>query len=216
MTTDMVSSLTQALNWRYAVKKFDPQKKISDQEFKALQESLRLSPSSYGLQPWKFIVVNNPELRKKLRASSWNQSQVEDASHYVVLTYKEKMDEAHIEKYVQNMAATRGVTRDSLEPFYKVMVGDIVAGPRSQTIDAWAQRQCYIAMGFLMLSAASLNIDSCPMEGLVPEEYDALLDLKGSGYKTLASVALGYRHVDDKYQHMAKVRFATNEIFVTK
>ena len=209
-------NLIEALNWRYAVKKFDPAKKISDQDWVTLSESLRLSPSSYGLQPWQFFVVKTPELRAKLRAQSWNQSQVEDASHYVVLTYKEKMDHAHIEKYLKTIASQRGVSLDSLKGFGEVMAGDLVTGPRASVIDHWAQRQSYIAMGFLMLTAAMLKIDSCPMEGLVPAEYDKLLGLEGTGYKTVAAVALGYRHEDDKYQHVKKVRFEASEVFITK
>jgi nitroreductase len=210
------SHLIEALNWRYAVKKFDPTKKISDEDWATLTESLRLTPSSYGLQPWKFIVVKTPELRAQLKAQSWNQSQVEDASHYVVITYKEKMDSAHIEKYLKSISEQRGVPLESLKGFGEVMMGDLVTGPRASVIDHWAQRQSYIAMGFLILTAALLKIDSCPMEGLIPTEYDKLLGLEGTGYKTVAAVALGYRHPDDRYQQSKKVRFPANEVVVTK
>jgi len=209
-------NLIEAMNWRYAVKKFDPNKKISESDWVTLSESLRLSPSSYGLQPWKFILVNSPELRTQLRTHSWNQSQVEDASHYVVFTYKEKMDQAYIEKYINSIATQRGVPVESLKGFANMMTSDLVTGPKASEIHHWAQRQAYIAMGFLMLSAALLKIDSCPMEGIIPTEYDKLLGIENTGYKTVAAVALGYRHENDDYQRLKKVRFETSEILLTR
>lgn len=209
-------SLVHSLNWRYAVKKFDAQRKISTENWIALKEALRLSPSSYGLQPWKFIEVQNPELRRSLRAQSWNQSQVEEASHFVVLTFKEKMDTQHIEQFIQATAQQRNISADSLKGFADMMAGDLVTGPRAQVIDTWAQRQTYIAMGFLMLAAAVLNIDSCPLEGLDANQYDELLNLKGTGFKTVAAVALGYRHSEDKYQSLTKVRFEEGVVFETR
>jgi nitroreductase len=210
------TNLIEALNWRYAVKKFDPSKKISDSDWVTLSESLRLSPSSYGLQPWKFILVKSPELRAQLRAHSWNQSQVEDASHYVVFTYKEKIDQKYIEKYLNTIASQRSIPIESLKGFGEVMTQDLINGPRASVIEHWAQRQAYIAMGFLMLSAALLKIDSCPMEGIVSSEYDKLLGIENSGYKTVAAVALGYRHEKDDYQRLKKVRFEASDIFLTR
>lgn len=209
-------ALLKSLNWRYAVKKFDANQKISATDWQALKESLRLSPSSYGLQPWKFIDVQNPELRRLLRAQSWNQSQVEEASRFVVLTFKEKMDPQHIDQFIQATAKQRQISAESLKGFADMMIGDLVTGPRSQVIDSWAQRQTYIAMGFLMLAAALLKIDSCPLEGLDANQYDELLGLKGTGYKTVAAVALGYRHTEDKYQNLTKVRFTEDAVFETR
>jgi len=208
--------IIEALNWRYAVKKFDPLRKISDHDWITLSESLRLSPSSYGLQPWQFILVKSQELRTKLRAQSWNQSQVEDASEYVVLTFKERMDHHHIKKYLDSIAEQRGVSVESLKGFGEMMVADLVTGPKSSVTDHWAQRQSYIAMGFLILTAALLKIDTCPIEGIVPMEYDNLLSLEGTGYKTVAAVALGYRHPEDLYQEFKKVRFSNKEVFIIK
>ncbi len=202
-----------ALNWRYACKKFDPTKKVSDKDWRVLEESLRLSPSSYGLQPWKFIVIQNSELKKKLRAVSWNQSQIEDCSHLVVLTTLKRVSEAYVDKYLADIAGTRGLAVANLEGLKKVVMGDIVNGPRSKVIQDWSQRQAYIAMGNLMNTAAILNLDSCPFEGIEPLKYDALLNLESSEYATVAAVALGYRHAEDKYQTMKKVRFPTKEVF---
>ena len=205
-------TIETSLNWRYAVKKFDASKKIAPKDWTTLEKSLILSPSSYGLQPWKFVVVQNPQIRQQLKEVSWGQTQVVDCSHYVVLTYKHKMDEAHVQKYVDKIASTRGVSLESLEGYKKMMIGDVVTGPRAQVIDWWAQKQIYIAMGFLMEAAALLTVDSCPMEGLDPAAYDKILKLEGSGWKTVAAVALGYRHPEDPLQMAAKVRFDRQDV----
>lgn len=204
------------LNWRYACKKFDPSKVIREADWNILAETLRLSASSYGLQPWKFIVVQNPEIRKQLLPVSWNQTPVTEASHFVVLTYKEKMDEEHITRHIEQTAKVRGIEATSLEGFKKVMMGDLVKGPRSEVINWWAQRQCYIAMGAFLTTAAIMEIDTLPMEGLDPAAYDKILELDGTGYKTVAAIACGYRAADDKYQHIKKVRFDMKDVVVYK
>lgn len=208
--------LFSQMNWRYACKKFDSTKKIRNEDWNILAETLRLSASSYGLQPWKFIVVQDPELRKQLLPLSWGQTPVTDASHFVVLTYKEKMDEDHIDKHVAQNAKMRGVDPTTLDGFKKVMVGDLVKGPRAQVINWWAQRQTYIAMGSFLTTAALMEIDTLPMEGLDPAGYDKILGLEGSGYKTVAAIACGYRAADDKYQHAKKVRFDINDVVIYK
>lgn len=207
--------ISKALQWRYAVKKFDAQKKIADSDWQLLKDSLRLTPSSYGLQPWKFFVIENPELRQKLREVSWNQSQVTDCSHYVVMAFREKVDADFIRTNMKKIAEVRGVGVESLAGFEKAITGDLLLGPRSAKLEAWAQRQVYIAMGFLLETAALLSIDSTPMEGLDPQAYDKLLKIEGSGWKTVAAVALGYRHSEDAFIGHKKVRFDENEIFVT-
>jgi nitroreductase len=205
-------TILKQLNWRYAVKKMDPSKKISDSDWNTLAESLRLAPSSYGLQPWKFFVVQNLGLRKQLREASWNQSQVEDCSHMVVFATRPDLSEADIQKYIDQMVKIRGVTPESLDGYKNAMIGDLIKGPRHETIKWWAQRQSYIAMGFLMQTAALLNIDTCPLEGLDPAAYDRILGLQKAGYATVAAVACGYRHADDKYQSAKKVRFDSKDV----
>jgi len=204
--------LLEALNWRYATKKFDPTRRISNADWEALEESLRLAPSSYGLQPWRFYVVQNSQVRQQLRVASWNQSQVTDASHYVVIAFQESVGEADIRKFIETTAMIRGADVASLERYRKVIEGDLLTGTRSKEISTWSQRQTYIAMGFVMLAAALLKIDSCPMEGIEADEYDRILGLAGSGFKTVAGVALGYRHAEDKYALSKKVRYPASEI----
>lgn len=209
--------LHRQMNWRYACKKFDASKTIREADWNILIETLRLSASSYGLQPWKFVVVQNPELRQKLKDLSWGQSPVTEASHFVVLTYKEKMDEEHIGKFIEQTAKTRGVDITTLERFRQGMQKDLLlGGAHAATINFWAQRQTYIAMGSFLTTAALMEIDTLPMEGLDPAGYDRALGLEGTGYKTIAAIACGYRAADDKHQHAKKVRFDASDVVVYK
>ncbi len=206
-------NLIESLNWRYAVKKFDNQKTIATATWKALEESLILTPSSYGLQPWKFLVVTNKEIRQKLTAVSWNQKQVEDCSHLVVFAVKEKVDEAHVQSFIEQMAKIRGVEASTFEGYKNMMIGDVVKGPRSLMAYEWAARQAYIALGNFMTSCAVLNVDTCPMEGIDPGKYDEILGLTGSGWRTVVACPAGYRSADDKYSEAKKVRFS-NEAMI--
>jgi nitroreductase len=201
-----------SLNWRYATKKFDASKQILEKDWKALSESLRLAPSSYGLQPWKFLIVQNKDIRKKLTPLSWNQTQVEDCSHFVVFATMSKMTEEHVKKFIQKTAEVRSMDPKNLQGYQDMMIGDVVKGPRSEIAKWWAQRQSYIAMGFLMETAALLQIDTCAMEGIDPAGYDKVLGLEGTGWETVAAVACGYRHAEDKYQALKKVRFDSNDV----
>lgn len=206
------NNLIQALEWRYAVKKFDPTKKIPAATWETLEQALILTPSSYGLQPWKFIDVQNKELREKLRAQSWGQTQVTDASHFVVFLGKTTVAENDIDTFIKKTADVRGAPVDALKGYRDMMMGDLVQGPRSKIAPEWAARQAYIALGNLMTVAATLKVDTCPMEGLDPAQYDELLGLKNSGYRTLCALALGYRASDDKYASAKKVRYAKEQL----
>jgi nitroreductase len=209
-------TLFQQMNWRYACKKFDPSKVIREADWNILAETLRLTASSYGLQPWKFIVVQNPETRKKLFEAAWKQTPVVDASHFVVITYKEKMDEEHITRHVEQTAKLRGIEVSTLARMKEVAMRDLVAGPMSATIDTWAMRQCYIAMGSFLTTAALMEIDTLPMEGLDPVAFDKILNLEGTGFKTVAAIACGYRAPDDKYATTKKIRFDMKDVVVYK
>ncbi|MBC7457678.1 MAG: NAD(P)H-dependent oxidoreductase [Bdellovibrionaceae bacterium] len=204
------------LNWRYACKKFDPTKKIRESDWNVLLESLRLTASSYGLQPWKFIVVQSPGIRQQLLPASYSQSPTVDASHFVVLTYKEKLDIEHIEKFILQNAKVRGMEVAALDGFKNMMIKDLVQGPRSETINWWAQRQTYIAMGTMLTTAAMMEIDTLPMEGINQVEFDKILNLEGTGYKSIAAIACGYRAADDKYQFVKKVRFDMDDVVIVK
>ena len=206
-------NLVKQLQWRYAVKKFDPAKKISDENWAALENALILTPSSYGLQPWKFLVITNPALREKLTPASWNQKQVVDCSHYVVFLVKKTMTEKDIALFINATASTRNTPREKLSGYEKMMVSDLVYGARSKMIREWASHQVYIALGNLMTSAAMLGIDTCPMEGFEPEKYDETLGLKDTDYASLVCCAVGYRSSEDAYAKAAKVRYGRAHLF---
>lgn len=208
--------LHRQMNWRYACKRFDATKIIREEDWNILAETLRLSASSYGLQPWKFIVVKNVELRQKLRDLSWGQTAVTDASHFIVLAHLEKIDEAYIEKFMEHTAKVRGVDISTLVRFRDNILRDLLLGRHAPTLGAWAQRQTYIAMGSLLTTAALMEIDTLPMEGLDPDGYDRALGLEGTGYKTVGAIACGYRAEDDKNQHAKKVRFDLGDVVVSK
>ena len=198
--------LLTALEWRYATKVFDSGKKIPAGTWQALERALVLSPSSYGLQPYRFLLINDPAKRAELFPYSWNQRQVVDCSHYIVFTARTKMTEADVDQFIALTSRTRKLPAESLGSYRGVMVGDLVNGPRSKMAHEWATCQAYIALGNLLTSAAVLGVDACPMEGFVPAEYDRVLGLENSGYATVVCCALGYRSVNDKYAGLAKVR----------
>lgn len=206
------NDLLDSLNWRYATKIFDPAKKISAEDWSALEKALILSPSSYGLQPWKFLVIQDKVIREKLLPLSWNQKQVTDCSHYVIFLGKLSITERDTERFVQSMASTRNIPVESLDFYKNMMQGDLVKGPRHAWIKEWAARQVYIALGNFMTSAALMHIDTCPMEGIDPAKYDEVLGIKGSDYQTLVACAAGYRSPEDKYAHLPKVRYSAAEL----
>lgn len=203
--------IQEALDWRYATKKYDPSRKISDQDWNLLTDSLTKAPSSYGVQPWKFLVIENPELREKLKPVSWNQSQVTEASHYIVFTYKEKMDLDFVQKNINQMAEVRNMPLANFDGYKNLLIENLTKGS-DEKINIWSQRQAYIAMGFLLETAALLKIDATPIEGFDPTAYDKLLGLENSGWKSVASVALGYRHSEDAYQNQKKARFPKEDL----
>lgn len=202
--------LLKQLHWRYATKKFDPSKKISPQDWSALEQTLVLSASSFGLQPWKFIVVNTPAIREKLMAASWGQRQMVDASHLVVFAYKKSMGEADVKRLIDRTAEVTGATAESLEQYRQMMVGSL-AGKKAE-VDAWSARQVYIALGDFLTAAALMGIDACPMEGFDPSQHDQILALGAKGYSAVVMATVGYRAEDDKHAHAPKVRFKTEEM----
>jgi nitroreductase len=206
------NELLTVLNWRYATKVFDATKKIPADTWDALEKSLVLTPTSYGLQPYKFLVVENPAVRAALLPHSWGQKQVVDASHYVVFLARTDMKEADVDKFINRTLAVRNLPAGSLDAYRGMMLGDVVNGPRGKAAHEWAARQAYIALGNAMTAAAILGVDACPMEGIAPGEYDKILKLESTGYKTVVALALGYRAASDKYALLAKVRYEVKDL----
>lgn len=204
--------LLNALEWRYATKVFDPAKKIPADIWHALEQALVLTPTSYGMQPYQFLVVQDAAKRAALLPHSWNQKQVVDCSHFVVFTARTEMKSADVAKLIQRTSEVRDILLEKLNFNRDMILSDVVKGPRGKTAHEWAARQCYIALGNLMTSAAVLGVDACPMEGINPLEYDHVLGLNGSGFKTVVACALGYRAAGDKYASLPKVRFETKDL----
>ena len=204
--------LLDALQWRYATKVFDATKKIPADVWSALEKALVLTPTSYGLQPYHFLIVQDAAKRAALLPNSWGQKQVVDCSHFIVFTARTEMTEADVDKLISRTIELRKLPAASLDAYRGMMLGNVVNGPRGKAAHEWAARQCYIALGNLMTAAAVLGVDACPMEGINPLEYDNILGLGGTGYKTVVALALGYRAASDKYASLAKVRYETSEL----
>lgn len=206
--------LVAALNWRYATKKFDPSRPIPDETWSALEQALVLTASSIGLQPWKFIVVRDPAVKARLLAASYRQAQVTQCSHFVVFAVRRDLDAEHVERHIARMVEVLGVSPDSLTKFRAMTLGNLERAREAGTLDNWQEHQVYIALGQFLASAALLGVDTCPMEGIVPEQYDEILGLSGTGYATAVACAAGYRLPDDRYAAMKKVRFPTDQVIV--
>ena len=199
------------LNWRYATKKFDPAKKIAPDLWAKLESAAIHAPSSYGLQPWKFIVVTDPEVRKKLHPVSYNQPQILDASHLIVFAAKNPPTPADIDAYVARTAEVRGATVEALDGFKQMMLGSLSRMDAAQA-HRWAARQVYIALGVFLASAALMGVDACPMEGFQSDQYDEILGLKEKGLGSVVIATAGYRSADDKNAALAKVRFDPKDV----
>ncbi len=203
--------LLQQLRWRYATQKFDPARIVDPATWAALEQSLVLTASSFGLQPWKFAVITDPQIKQRLVACSYNQSQVRDASHVVVFAIRKFVDEVHVDRHIDQMTQTRSVPRESLDGYRRYTVKYIQSLSHERAFE-WAARQAYLALGSFLTAAAILGVDTCPMEGIDPDQYDTVLDLPASGFSTVVVCCAGYRDATDKYATTPKVRFDAKDI----
>ncbi|NNE67548.1 MAG: NAD(P)H-dependent oxidoreductase [Pyrinomonadaceae bacterium] len=214
MTTLSNEQLLERLQWRYAVKRFDPARTIGDEDWSTLEEALLLSPSSYGLQPWKFYVVKNPDVKKRLRSHSYDQPQIEECSHLVVIAALKDAQPDDIERYLDRIVEVRNTPRKELEVLRGMMHGSQKQAREQGALNDWSARQCFIALGFLLSSAAILGIDACPMEGFVPNEYDRILGIQDDGYFSVVACALGYRDQNEDWlSNLEKVRYEPDDVF---
>jgi nitroreductase len=193
------------LEWRYATKKFDPTRKLDIKTLETLLEVVRLSPSSYGLQPTKVLVVNQPELRNQLVQAAFGQKQVAEASHLLVLCSPQHLDESLIQSYVERIAAVREQSVESLSGFQNMLINFSNSKTQGE-LSEWMKKQNYIILGHLMQVCAQLRIDATPMEGFNAAEFDRILGLTERGLKTDLVLPVGYRHLEDPYLSRKKVR----------
>ncbi len=210
-TTISPEALLAQLHWRAAIKKFDATRKIPEATWSALEQALVLSPSSCGLQPWKFLVVKDPAVRATLRSHAWNQAQITDASHLVVLARRVDMKLSDVDKCIDRIAEVRSAARESLEPFRGMILGTI-SGKDAAHLSEWNARQVYIALGGFLTACAVLGVDACPMEGFDAAKFDEVLGLHQKGYAATVVATAGYRASDDPYSKSPKVRFKHDEM----
>ncbi|MBU3668340.1 MAG: NAD(P)H-dependent oxidoreductase [Candidatus Taylorbacteria bacterium] len=208
-----MSHIQKALEWRYATKQFDSTKKLTEEQLNTILESMRLSASSYGLQPWKFVIVQNPEVREKLKAASWNQPQVTDASHFVVLCVRTDVNEAYVDAYMKKISETRSVPVEQLSGYADMIKGTLGRRTAEQILE-WSTHQVYIALGTALLAAAETNIDACPMEGFESSTFDTILDLPAKNLSSRVCIALGFRAESDEMAKAPKVRFDSSDVVI--
>lgn len=209
-----MSTLLDNLNWRYATKKYDASKKVSSADLNTLKEAVRLSASSYGLQPYKVVIVENPEIRKQLKAAAYGQTQLTDASQIFVFANDVNLGVHSVDNYINNISKTRGVPADALAGFSDMMKGT-VANLSDEAKNIWTAKQTYIALGTLLSAASELKIDATPMEGFNAAEFNKILGFDKLGLSTTVIAAVGYRHDEDDAQHFKKVRKSHEELFIT-
>ena len=209
-----MSAFLEQQNWRYATKKFDSTKIISNEDLSTLKEAIRLSSSSYGLQPYQVFIIENKDLRAKIQPAAWGQAQIVDASHLFVFANRTDVTNEDIDKYLKNVSETRNIPETALAGYGGFMKNGIGAKSIAEKTD-WTEKQTYLALANLMNAAAELKIDVTPMEGFVPNEVNEILGFNELGLSTALIAPVGYRSEEDATQHQKKVRKSNEELFIT-
>jgi nitroreductase len=210
-----MKEIIEKLNWRYATKKYNKAKKVSSDNIQLLKNAMQLAASSFGLQPYRILLIEDADVRAKLLSASYNQAQVTDASHLFVFAIENIVDDAYVDAYFENLSKTRDlkIVGDILN--YKGFVSGSMNRFSIEQKKAWATNQAYLALGNLLFSAALLEIDVTPMEGFIAKQYDEILGLDKKGISTVVIAAVGYRHEEDFFQHFKKVRKPEAQLFET-
>ena len=210
-----MSPYNDHLQWRYATKKFDATKKLTQEQLDELLASARLTASSYGLQPYKFVVITNPAIREKIKEHAWGQTQVTDASHLIAICSYKSIDVSYVDHFIDSISAERGIPVEGMKTYRDMMAGTIQTRTPEQ-LAQWMKCQSYIALGFLLSAAAQMEIDSCPMEGFDPTQVDIDLDLASQNLTCATLLPVGFRAADDETAKYKKVRFPNEELFIFK
>ncbi|MBE0391583.1 NAD(P)H-dependent oxidoreductase [Flavobacterium sp. PL002] len=209
-----MSTLLDKQNWRYATKKYDSTKKISTADLNFLKEAVRLSASSYGLQLYKVLIIESDDVKAKLIAAAYGQTQITDASHIFVFANQTNVGDVEIESYIKNISETRGIPTDALAGFSDLMKG-AVSGMTEEFKNIWTTKQTYLALGNLLNAAAELHIDATPMEGFNASQFNEILGLDKLNLNAAVIAPVGYRHNEDDTQHYKKVRKSNEDLFIT-
>ncbi|TYP74301.1 NAD(P)H-dependent oxidoreductase [Aquimarina intermedia] len=198
-------NIIESLQWRYATKKFDPSRLLPNEKIDILAQAFNLTATSYGLQPLRLVIIQNKKLQQELTKHSWNQHQVADASHLLILCIEKRVAETFITKHFENVKAIRNTDDTILDPFKQQLITSFKDKPK-EDITNWAAKQAYLAMGNLLTVCATEQIDACPMEGFIPEKYDEILNLSENDLSSVLVLPVGYRAEDDMFSKLQKVR----------
>lgn len=209
----MSKNIIDQLKWRYACKAFDDNRKLTATQIQILKEAFNLTASSYGLQPLKLLVISNSELKKNLVAASMNQKQIEQCSHLLVVCTKTELTDGFIHSYFKLVMQQRGTEEKILAPFRDFLLKEM-GQMTPENLEIWLAKQAYIALGNLLTVCASEGIDSCPMEGFYPEQYDEILGLSEMGLKAVLLLPVGYRSPEDQFANFAKVRRGVSDVVI--
>ena len=205
--------IIKSLQWRYATKKFDTTRILGKDKIDTITQAFNLTATSFGLQPLKLIVFKDKSLQADLVQHSMNQEQVAQASHILIFCIDTTIDEDYIQDYFDRIKAIRNTSDDILKPFKEYLIDDFESQTQND-IEDWATKQAYLAMGNLLTVCAVEGIDSCPMEGFSPKEYDNIFKLKDKGLKSVLVMPIGYRAEDDMFADFKKVRKTVHESVV--
>ena len=208
-----MSNIIESLSWRYATKKFDTNKKLSEDKINILKEAFNLTATSYGLQTISMLVISNEDIKKSLIEHAYNQKQVFEASHLLVICIQNDIKDKDINDFFDNIKVIRNTPETILESYRNYLLQSM----RDKSVEErqqWSMNQAYIALGNLMTVCAVEGIDSCPMEGFNPKKYDEILNLKDKGLKSLLLLPVGYRAEDDMFATFKKVRKDINKTII--
>ena len=201
------------LEWRYAVKKFDEQKFLEKAQITTLKKAFNLTATSYGLQPIKLLIIRNKEIQQQLVKYSWNQQQVVQASHLLVICVNTKLDESDVENYFKRVKEIRDTSEEILRP-YRNYLKTMISNKTAEELLSWGKNQAYLALGNLLTVCSNESIDSCPMEGFIPEEYDEILKLKEKNLTSVLVLPVGIRADEDSMMHEKKVRKKMSDVIL--
>lgn len=207
-----MKDIISALEWRYATKKFDSDKKLSEKQISDIETMLKLTPSSFGLQPWKFVIVSDQDTKNALLEHSWNQAQVTDASHVIVLCRVWKLDDSLVDDYINDMIEKTWASPEDLA-WYEWMMKWFLKNMDQSWLETWADKQIYVALGNIMTCLAMMEIDACPMEWFINEKYDEILKLDDKDLSSVLVLPVWYRHSDDDYAKRPKIRYSEEHLF---
>ncbi|MEN3322197.1 NAD(P)H-dependent oxidoreductase [Mariniflexile soesokkakense] len=206
-------NIIKQLKWRYATKKFDATKKLSSEKLDILKQAFNLTATSFGLQTIKLVIVEKEALRQPLVAHAYNQKQVLEASHLLVICMQEDILDTDVVAYYNNIKTTRSTSETILKPYRE----DLIKTMQNMSVPErlqWSKNQAYIALGNLMTVCAIEGIDSCPMEGFLPQAVDNVLQLNKMGLKSVLLLPVGYRDETDMFANFIKVRKSINEAVI--